>query len=393
MTKELTSRERVILTINHQEPDRVPIDINYSWQAYSVLREHFGLSKETLAPDIWGRVWESPDLVNTLGTDCINIGLDIPVSGRGFQWNTERHQDDYGIVWEKVYRDENFYYEMRDYPIKEPSMKFIQNYDWPDPQNPAIYEGIEERITHLYETTDLAIITLLATHVWERATFMCGNEDWWKYLIKAPDFCVALMEKLADIQRQIYLKGLDKVGEHTTILRLGGEDFGTQQGLFISPEMFQELVKPVLKSVYEPVKEKYLSLNSQGKLLFHSDGAIRDLIPDFLDLGIDILDPVQPRPEGMNGLKLRRDFGDKVVFHGGIDTQKALPFGSLEEVKEETERKIEMFAPGGGYILNPSHMVQSDVSSEKIIHMVKHAKRHGNYPIQRKYSDEELLSG
>lgn len=392
MSSAISSRERVQLALNHKEADRVPIDINYSWQAYCGLREHLGLTKDSLIPDIWGRVWESPDLVSSLGSDCINIGLGIPVSGCNFDRKSKVHQDDYGVIWQKVFRDDNFYFEIIDFPIKEPRINMINEFDWPDPHNPAIYYGIGERIKNIHESTELAIITLLATHIWERAIFMCGYENRLEYLITEPEFCISLLRKIANIQLIIYLIGLDLVGKYTSILRLGGEDFGTQDNLLISPKMFKEIIKPILFDVYQPVKEKYLNLNPDGKIMFHSDGAIRDLIPDFINLGIDVLDPVQPRPNKMNGVLLKKEFGSLLVFHGGIDTQKILPFGTLEDVRIEVKRKIEMFAPGGGYILNPAHLVQSDVHPEKLVEMVIAAKEFGKYPILRSFTDQQLAN-
>jgi uroporphyrinogen decarboxylase len=381
------------MALNHQEPDRVPIDINYSLHAYMALRKYFGLSNYNPSPDHWGRVWERSDLVDALGTDCLNIGLGIPISGRNFKWGRDKYVDDYGIVWKKIEHIGGFYYEVVEYPIKEPNVDEFNKIDWINPNESIIFDGAYEMVENAFKTTGKAIIMLLATHIWERAIQMCGNENWWIYLITRPDFCIALLEKLADIQRKIYMNGLDLVGKYITILRLGGEDFGTQRGLFISKNMFHAIVKPILKSVYKPIKERYLNLNPQGKILFHSDGSIRDLIPDFIDLGIDVLDPVQPRAVGMNGFELKRDFGNQISFHGGIDTQGVLPWGTIENVELEVRRKIEMFAPGGGYILSPSHTVQSDVPVENIMHLTRTAKRYGVYPINRHFSDFELMEG
>lgn len=392
MKEELAPRERVRIALNHEEPDRVPIDITYTWKPYVKLREMLGLPSENVFPDMWGKIYESPDLVQALGTDFLHLGLKGPSWAQSFSWDLDEYVEEYSITWRKISGPEGEHFEMMDYPIKEPTMNAIEAFDWPDPNDPARYKGVREEIKHAYETTDLAIIMRLGTNIWDHASYMCGQENWWLYLSIYPDFCVALMNRLADIQREIYLQGLDLVGEYISIIRLGGEDFGTQQSLILSTKMFREIVKPILASVYLPVKEKYLNINLDGKLMLHSDGAIRPLIPDFIDIGVDILDPVQPRPIGMNGFELKRDFGDRISFHGGIDTQGVLPFGTLEEVESETRRKIEMFAPGGGYILNPAHNVQADVAPEKLVRMVETVKEYGRYPIRRHFADEELMT-
>jgi uroporphyrinogen decarboxylase len=392
MKDELPSRERVRLAINHQEPDSVPINIGFHWQPYLELRKFVGLNPIKPDPDIWGRVWEDPELIKLLGTDCINIGLKIPISGWDFRWNLQSHIDHFSVSWKKIGNPSGAYYEMVDHPIKRPHVAEFENVSWLDSNNPKIFEGIQNKTKHVYKNTDLAIIMLLTTHIWERAIYMCGYENWWIYLVDYPEFCVKLLNKIADIQRRIYIHGLDLIGEYISILRLGGEDFGTQRGLIISPDMFREIVKPVLTSVFTPVKEKLLEKNPNGKIMLHSDGAISDLIPDFIDMGIDILDPVQPRAAGMNPLNLKHNFGKSISFHGGIDTQKILPFGSEKEVELEVRRKIEMLAPGGGYLLSPSHNVQPDVPIKNIIVMIDTAREYGKYPIKRKFSDEELLS-
>jgi uroporphyrinogen decarboxylase len=156
--------------------------------------------------------------------------------------------------------------------------------------------------------------------------------------------------------------------------------------------MFRNLVKPIIASVWLPIKERFLNINPEGKLMMHSCGSIRPLISDFIEMGADILDPIQPGAKDMNGLLLKREFGDRLSFHGGIDTQHVMSTGSLEAVELETKRRIEMLAPGGGYILNPSHDVVSEVLPDQLLRMVQVGKTYGRYPIRRGFSDEELLA-
>jgi uroporphyrinogen decarboxylase len=310
-----------------------------------------------------------------------------------FSLDLDEYTTEYGVVFRKIYRpDGSFQFEMRDYPLKQPSLDAIQKYPWPDPLDAARYRGVEERVRHLYETTDYAITCRLGENIFEQATYMRGQENWLMDLILHRDFAVALMQRLADIQRTIYLKGLDLVGKYISVIRLGGEDLGTQHGPLISLQMFRELVKPILASVYLPVKAKFLEMNPNGKLMLHSCGSVRAFINDFIESGVDVLDPVQTQAEGMNGLSLKREFGNAISFHGGINTQSVLPFGTKEDVELESKRKLEMLAPGGGYILDPSHNVQADVPPRNLIRMVEVAKSYGRYPIQRNFSDDELLA-
>ena len=400
MKEELSSRERVSLVLNHQEADRVPIDITYTWEPYVNLRRALRLPDEQVHPDTWGRVHESQDLVAALGTDFLHCGLRPPSTARPFRWDLDEYTDVYGIRYRKARHHQSvlgengggYLWQHSGAPFAEASMDAIARFPWPDPLDPAQYEGVEEHVRHLYETTDYAITMRLGKNIWDLASYMRGQEAWWMDLVLSPDFCVALMQRVAEIQRGIYLKGLDLVGKYVPVIRLGGDDFGTQQGPLISLDMFRKLVRPVLESVWGPVKEKYLNINPDGKIMFHSCGSVRAFIPDFIEMGVDVLDPVQPRAKDMNGLSLKREFGDRLSFHGGVDTQKVLSTGSLEDIELETKRKLEMFAPGGGYILNPSHDVLAEVSAQNLIRMVEVGKAYGQYPIPSNFTEEELLA-
>ncbi|HLC03174.1 MAG TPA: uroporphyrinogen decarboxylase family protein [Anaerolineales bacterium] len=399
MKDQLTSRERVTLALNHQEPDRVPIDITYTWEPYVNLRRALGLPPEEVHPDTWGRIHESRDLVDALGTDFLHCSLNPPSTAKPFRWDMDEYTDVYGIRYRKARHNQSqlaangggYLWQHAGAPISEASMDMIGRFPWPDALDAAQYEGVDEHVRHLFTTTGYAITMRLGKNIWDLSSYMRGQESWWMDLVLHPDFCVALMQRVADIQRAIYLKGLDYVGRYISVIRLGGDDFGTQQGPLISPDMFKKLVRPVLESVWKPVKEKYLNINPQGKLMFHSCGSVRAFIPDFIEMGVDVLDPVQPRAKDMNGLSLKREFGDRLSFHGGIDTQHVMSSGSQEEVALETRRKIEMFAAGGGYVLNPSHDVLAEVPPENLIRMAEIGRTYGRYPIKRSFTDEELL--
>jgi uroporphyrinogen decarboxylase len=155
------------------------------------------------------------------------------------------------------------------------------------------------------------------------------------------------------------------------------DDLGTQNGLMMSPEIYRKLIKPAEKRVWEFIKTK-----TSAFLFLHSCGSVRKLIPDFIELGVDILNPVQISAKDMIPKELKREFGRDLTFWGGgCDTQKVLPFGTTEEVEEEVKRRISEFAPGGGFVFNPVHTIQPKVPAENIIRMFDTAKKHGTYPI------------
>jgi len=271
-------------------------------------------------------------------------------------------------------------------------MDALEAFPWPDPAEPTRYDGLEDKARYLYEKTDFALHGRLGESIYERAGYMRGLENWMIDLLLHRDFAIALLQRLADIQLEMHYQGLNLIGAYLSTLRLGGEDLGSQEGPMISPKTFRDIVKPVLADHYAKVKERYINLNPDGKLMLHSCGSIREFIPDFIDMGIDVLDPVQTTANGMNWLSLKREFGNQISFHGGIDTQKVLPFGTLEAIEDEVRRKLEMFARGGGYILCPTHNVMGDIPASNLVYYFEAVARFGEYPIVGTYTDDELLT-
>lgn len=393
-TQSLTRRERVRLALNHQEPDRVPIDITYTSQPYIDTRRVLGLPQQDVKPDVWDRVKPTHDLVDALGCDLFWVGLRSGSKQQPFNFELNSYTTEWGVTFRKVQRpDGGYQFEMKEFPISEPSMDALDAFSWPDPLDPARYDGVEDQIRTIYETTDYAICARLGGNIWEMGNYLTGQEKWLMYVALYPEFCVELLKRVAEIQKTLYLEGLKRIGKYLSVIRLGGEDFGTQGGLLISPKMFREMVKPVLGDVYLTVKERLIDMgNTDCRLMLHSCGGVEPLIEDFMDIGVEVLDPVQTRAKKMNALYLKQTYGARLSFHGGIDTQGILPFGSEEEVIEETRRKLEAFAPGGGYILCPTHNVQADVPGENIVAMVRTGHEHGCYPIPHTFDKGYLAS-
>jgi uroporphyrinogen decarboxylase len=394
MYPELTSRERVRLALNHQEPDRVPIDITWTKVPYADVRRVLGLPDEVLQPDVWDRVKPSLDVIERLSVDFIWVGVRGPRTRPPFSFDMNEWTDEWGVTFRKVTRpDHGDQFEIHDWPLKEPKLELLDLYAWPDPLDPARYDGVAEQVRHLYETTEYALCGRLGDNVWEQGNYMAGQADWLVYVATHPEFCREVMLRVAAIQKQVYLEGLKHIGKYLSVVRLGGEDFGIQTGMLISPRMFRSLVKPILADVYKTVKERLADMgNYDCKLMLHSCGAVAPIISDLIEIGVDVLDPVQTRAKGMNALLLKETFGDRISFHGGLDTQGVLPFGTEEDVAEEVISKLQSFAPGGGYILCPTHNLQADVPGRNAVAVAHTALECGRYPIQRTYSREFLLA-
>ncbi|MEG0379283.1 MAG: uroporphyrinogen decarboxylase family protein, partial [Eubacterium sp.] len=204
---------------------------------------------------------------------------------------------------------------------------------------------------------------------------------WYRDLVNNQEFAHALMDRICQVQKGVNAVCLEAVGDYVDILRLSGEDLGMQDRPLISPRTFRKVVRPHLEELWSHAKAALQAKNPEGKIMLHSCGAIRPFINDLIECGIDILDPVQPAAKDMDRYGLKKEFGDQITFHGNIDIQKVLPFGSKEEITEEVHDAIKALAPGGGFLLSPAHNVQSDVSAENLVHMIKCAHEFGTYPI------------
>jgi len=232
------------------------------------------------------------------------------------------------------------------------------------------------------DNSDLAIVAKFAGAVFELATYMRGHMQWYADLLLDPEFAVKLMGKICSIQKRINENCMREAGKFVDIFRLSGEDLGMQDRPLMSLDTFKEVAKPSLKEMWSHAKELFLTYNPKGKVMLHTCGDVYPFINDLIDCGIDILDPIQPRAAEMDRFRLKKEFGDKLCFHGGIDIQHVLPFGTDEEIEEEIKTAVQSLGPGGGYILGPAHNVQSDVSAGTLIKMSEFVRKHGRYPIR-----------
>jgi uroporphyrinogen decarboxylase len=380
----LSSRERVLRTLNHREPDRVPFNLTLTAGIYHRLRAHLGLPPDPdKAMGVWTTVSPSLDLLDAMRVDLYYLGLNPPA-----KWSPPKTDD--GLVYDewnigriKVERgDGNFYYEMVKHPLSHATLQDIEDFPWPDPTDPGRTDGLRDKVLRIRRETDKAIMAKFSNSIWEQSWWLYGMQDWMMDMVVKPEITCAIMDKVCDLAIRFMEVGLDVVGDLVDIVRLSGEDLGTQTSPMISPVMFNRMVKPRFQRFWSFAKNKLLEKNPAGKLMVHSCGNVRPFIPAWIDMGLDVLDPIQPRAEGMEPHALKRDFGEQLTFHGGIDIQRTLPFGTSEEVMAEVQRYIHALAPGGGYIVAPAHNVQSDVPPENLVAIRDAIDAYGYYPVQ-----------
>ena len=210
---------------------------------------------------------------------------------------------------------------------------------------------------------------------------MRGMEQWLMDLAIDPEFVNALMGKLVDIALAMTEVGLRACGPYVQILRLAGDDLGQQRGMLVSEQMFRNLLKPHFARLFRVAKSMFLDCNPRGKLMTHTDGDVYPILSDFAEMGLDVLNPVQPYVAEMDHGRLKREIGNRLSFHGGIDIQHVLPYGSPADVKAEVRKAIAALGSQGGYIVAPTHYVQADVPPENILALRDAVLEFGCYPI------------
>ena len=372
----MTGRERVLAAINHTEPDRVPIDLG-GWQsgisyiAYQEVQKVLGINKKIRIEEICqglGQVDE--EILDHFNVDTRYIFPKASPVENPFMKKEDSFIDEWGITW---YRPESsFYYDMIDFPLKdEDSIESLNLHKWPDPNNILCKENLLENLDAV-NNKNKAIFTSLAG-CFEQATYVRGMNQFYMDAYINPEYFEALLDKVLEIEMERYSQFFETVGEHLDVVEFWG-DLGMQIGPMISPELYRTKIKPREKQLVDLVKKK-----TNAKACLHTCGACFDFIPDIIDAGYEVLNPIQTTAAGMEPAKLKREFGKDITFWGAIDTQHILPFGNVQEVKEEVQQKIDLLASDGGFILAPCHNIQASTPPQNVIALFEAAVEYGKY--------------
>lgn len=383
----LTSRERVLTAVAHEEPDRVPIVIGVSnatgikMRPYQELKELIGVS----APDEYLYDW--PELgtaaideatMRRLHSDVRGV-LDLePASVLERNRAREPHSDyvnSWGSGAKEVKPGEWF-------PMVEPlkganTITEIEDYPWPDMDDPTRVAHVAEQAARLAGGDYAIIATPWLLFPLERAFAMQGMETFLMNMALHPDFAEALLLKNAELCKKLMLHFLDALDGNVDIVKIG-DDLGTQQSLLMSPEMYRRMLKPIHAEFIELIKD-----HTPVKILFHSCGDVYPLLDDFVEIGVDIVNPVQTSAGQLSDLpRLKGRYGKNLTFCGAIDTHRVLPQGTSEQVRDEVDRVIQILGPGGGYLAGAVHTIMNDVPAVNILAMVDAVEELGRYPLK-----------
>jgi uroporphyrinogen decarboxylase len=281
--------------------------------------------------------------------------------------------DEWGCGWAK--KGDSTHYIPAESPLKDATLEDLEKYDWPDPDNPERFVGISERARELYENSNYAVYgNVINNNIFLRATYLRGFTQFLMDLVSDEQFSHALLQQIVKIQARITSNFLDQCGKYIDIFR-AGDDIATQENLIMSPDCYRKMIKPHQKAYFASIKER-----TDAKLLFHSCGAIYPALDDLIEIGVDVLNPIQVTCDLMSDTKkLKEEFGDRLSFCGGIDTQRLLPLGTPDDVMRETCRIISDMGHGGGYLLAAVHNFQEEVPPENILSMFAAVKKYGRY--------------
>lgn len=385
----MDSRERVHAALNHKEPDRVPIDFagtgvsTICYQAYDDLRAYLGLEPRPFDPDDLGQgTWAGvvkphQDVYERLRSDVELVGMGAPDT---WELHIEygEHYDVYVDEWGTgVHRPKGgHYFDYTDFPIKEGTVEAFKAWDgWPDPCDPGRWRGFREACLEARETgRAITAFSVFGGGIFEQPSRVMPMEEFYVGIAGDPKFSDIVLGKMFDIYYDATVKMLEEVGDILDVW-VYWDDLSGQHRPLVSPRWYEKHLQPLHRRLFDKVKEM-----TDAKIFFHTCGAVRRWIPYLIDVGVDILNPVQISAAGMDPFELKRDFGDDIVFWGGAcNPQGALAFGTPEEVADEVRRNIDAFAPGGGFVLANVHNIQNLVPPENIAAMFETAYEYGGY--------------
>ncbi|HSN74235.1 MAG TPA: uroporphyrinogen decarboxylase family protein [Anaerolineae bacterium] len=375
----MNPRARLLTALDHREPDRVPFDLGSTQVtgihevAYRALRAALGLPavEPQLCDAIQRLALPDDDLLHALGVDTRGL---FPLNSHNLPFDEEDgddywlYRDEWGIVHRRP-KDDGLYYSIWQVPLprEDVSVQEIERYPWPDMGATWRFAGLREQAERQRSAGYAVVLKDGFAGIFEFAQRMVGMENLLVLMALRPEAAEALFDQLLALKLAYWQTALAELGDLVDVVTYA-DDYGSQVSQIISPRMFRRLLKPRVQQVFA----LQAKLAPHAYRFFHSDGNVRPLIPDFIEIGVQILNPIHIRAAGMEPAALKHDFGRDLVFWGGgVDTQGVLPSGTPQEVKEDVRRNVAALAPGGGYVFNTIHNIQADVSAENVIAMVE----------------------
>ena len=325
-------RERVITTLSHRQPDMIPYHIEFTSKIMPRMVEFYGGS----------------EFISKLGNCLTVLGCEPVHSWQEVSPNIWR--DQFGVEWDQhVDKDIGVVCNRLVTPAN------LNEYHFPNPDDPTRYQDYQKHS----DPSNHYIVVNFGFNLFERAWTLAGEENILMGMIDNKPFVHSLMDKVLDFNLRI----IRNVCKYNIDAMMFGDDWGYQRGVVMGPKLWREFIKPRVREMYQAVK-------AYGKRVFiHSCGKVDELFPDLIECGIDVFNPFQP--EVINVYEVKQKFGDRLAFFGGISTQSLLPYGTVNEVKDQVKRLLELIGKNGGYIAAPAHSIPGDAKPENVAAMIE----------------------
>jgi len=344
----MESYERIMRIARREPVDRPGIDYSATPEFHQIFKEHLGIEDDEI-------------LYERIGCDIRRVGARYvgPAECSAASGGSEAGRDFLGIVWKPVRNQFATYNEIAHHPLGHvTTVREVEEYAWPSPDW-FDYSGLKDEIAKINQNRRYCILFFIGG-AFETPWYMRGLERFLIDLIESPDIAEAISYHAAKFYKARALRALEAADGAIDMVYSGG-DLGTQKSLMLSPDLWREHIKANQTELIRPFKQMGLAT------MYHSCGSIVPLIEDLIEMGLDILDPIQPKAAGMSAENLKQQFGGRLSFHGGIDEQELLPRGTPAQVHREVERIISVFGADGGYIVCPAHAFQPDTPPENAV--------------------------
>ena len=344
----MTGYERVLRAVRHERSDRLPIDFSATPESHANLKKYLAIEDDEA-------------LLKRLGCDIRLVGgrfvgPDNLVGGAGV---TAQGKDFLGIVWKPVKNEFAIYNEIAFHPLGNvTTVREVEEYSWPS-VDWFDYSTLPEDIDRI-NRDERYCISFFVGGSFETPWYMRGLSRFLMDLVECPDIAEAISARATEFYKQRALRAIEEAKGKIDLVYSGG-DIGTQRGMMLAPDLWRKHIKPYSSQLIRTFKDMGLVT------MYHSCGSIVPVIEDLIEMGLDILDPIQPRAEGMDPVSLKKRFGDRLVFHGGVDEQQLLPHGTTEDVRAQVARLMAELGGDGAYIVCPAHAIQPDTPPENVM--------------------------
>jgi uroporphyrinogen decarboxylase len=385
----MTSYERVKAALEHREPDRIPFDLgaaavtSININSLRALKKYLGLPGDVKLRDRITQIAHiEQDMIDALKIDVKSV---CPQASRikglerdlGIEDGYDRMIDEWGMGWRLPVQG-GHYYDLFKSPLAGlDTIKEVENYPWPDALDMARYANMKVEADRIVKTEKMGFfLERMSSGMWEHAMWMRGYEQFYMDMMMNPGLVQAIMEKILEINMQYWERAIEAVGDNLLVVSMA-DDLGSQNSLLVDLQDYKEQIWPFHKRLFDFIKAK---AKSKVYIFFHNDGAVMETFPLLIEAGVDIMNPFQVNCEGMDTRKFKKEFGKELTIWGGsCDNQQVMPFGTPQQVRDETRRRIEDLAPGGGFIFAPIHVIQNGVPPENIMAWWETLQEYGTY--------------